>query len=196
LRQQVVLVRHGETEWTLNGRHTGRSDIPLTAHGREQAQDLVRRLQDWHFTMVMTSPLQRAVETCRLAGFSAGSRIENDLAEWDYGDYDGQTSAQIRANNPEWDLWRDGGPGGETPDQVGRRADRVIEKVLAVDGGVLLVSHGHLLRVLAARWIEDAAGEGSRLAMSPAAISILGYEHQDRVIHLWNDTGRPEPRDS
>ena len=143
----------------------------------------------------MTSPLQRAVETCRLAGFSDGARVDNNLAEWDYGEYDGQTSTQIRARNPDWDLWREGGPGGETPEQVGRRADRVIAEVLKVDGSVLLVAHGHLLRVLAARWLEQPPGEGRRLAMSPAAISILGYEHQNRVITLWNDTGRPEPND-
>ena len=143
----------------------------------------------------MTSPLQRAVETCRLAGFSNGARVDNDLAEWDYGGSDGQTSTQIRARNPDWDLWREGGPGGETPEQVGRRADRVIAQVLKVEGSVLLVAHGHLLRVLAARWLEQPPGEGRRLALSPAAISVLGYEHQNRVITLWNDTGRPEPND-
>jgi probable phosphoglycerate mutase len=179
----------------LNGRHTGRSDIPLTAYGRDQAKHLAKRLKDWRFGMVMTSPLKRAEETCRLAGFSAGARVDDDLAEWDYGEYDGQTSAQIHASNPDWDLWRDGGPGGETPKEVGQRADQVISKVLAVDGSVLLVSHGHLLRVLAARWIQSPPGEGRRLAMSPAAISILGYEHQNRVISVWNDTGAPEPRD-
>ena len=191
----MVLVRHGETEWTLDGRHTGRSDIPLTAQGREEGEHLARRLKDWRFALVMTSPLQRALETCRLAGFSAGARVDKDLAEWDYGEYDGKTSAQIRAMNPDWDLWREGGPGGETPEQVGGRADRVIAEVLKVDGSVLLVAHGHLLRVLAARWLEQPPGEGRRLAMSPAAISVLGYEHQNRVITLWNDTGRPEPSD-
>ncbi len=143
----------------------------------------------------MTSPLQRAVDTCRLAGLSVGAQVDNDLAEWDYGEYDGKTTAQIRARNAGWDLWREGGPGGETPEQVGRRADRVIAQVLKADGTVLLVSHGHLLRVLAARWLEQPPAEGRRLAMSPAAISVLGYEHQNRVISLWNDTGRPEPHE-
>ncbi len=194
-RQQVVLVRHGETEWTLDGRHTGRSDIPLTAHGRHEAEHLARRLEGWRFAAVMTSPLQRAAETCRLAGFSRGARVNDDLAEWDYGKYDGLTSAQIRASQPDWDLWREGGPGGETPEQVGKRADRVVAEVLKADGSVLLFAHGHMLRVLAARWLEQSPREGRRLAMSPAAISILGYEHQNRVITLWNDTGRPAPKD-
>lgn len=188
-----MLIRHGETEWTKDGRHTGRSDIPLTEHGRKEAEHLARRLHGWRFALVLTSPLVRALETCRLAGFSAGAQVDKDLAEWDYGAYDGLTTRQIREQRPDWDLWRDGGPGGETPDQVGRRADRVVARLLDLEGDAILFAHGHFLRVLTARWLEQPPAEGRRYAFSPAAISLLGYEHANRVIDRWNETDAVDP---
>lgn len=184
--QQVVLVRHGETEWSLNGRHTGRTDIPLDPAGRAQAEALAPSLSRWHFELVLTSPLQRARETCRLAGYGEGAEIRPELAEWDYGHYDGLTSAQIRATRPEWSLWRDGGPGGESPAEVARRVDRIIAEVRAVQGNALLFAHGHLLRVLAARWLGEAPTAGRFYALEPAARSVLGYEHGQPVLQRWN----------
>ena len=186
---QIVLVRHAETEWSLDGRHTGRTDIPLTAHGRESAAALAPRLRAWSFELVLVSPLVRARETCALCGFDAHAQERDALMEWDYGDYDGLTTAQIRAERPDWLLWRDGCPGGESPAQVGARADRVIDELRAAGGDVVVFSHGHLLRVLGARWIELEATGGRRLGLSTAAICVLGYEHGTPVIARWNDTG-------
>src|SRR5689334_18215719 len=187
-RPQVVLVRHGETEWSRDGRHTGKSDIPLTAEGRRQAEALRRELSGWTFALVLTSPLERAMETARLAGFGEVAQPRSDLVEWDYGRYDGLTSPQIAAIDPSWSLWRDGGPGGEKPPDVGRRADHIITEVRAVGGNVLLFAHGHILRVLTARWLAEPPAGGQHYALQTAALSVLGYEHENPVIWHWNRT--------
>jgi broad specificity phosphatase PhoE len=185
--QQVVLVRHGETAWSRDGRHTGRSDVPLDDPGKAQASALRPILTRRHFELVLTSPLKRALETCRLAGFGDRAEIRAELAEWDYGEYDGLTSAQIKASRPEWSLWRDGAPGGESPNEVARRVDKIIAEVRALPGDVLLFAHGHLLRVLAARWLGEAPSAGRFYALEPASRSLLGYEHGQPVIERWNE---------
>jgi broad specificity phosphatase PhoE len=182
----VVLVRHGETEWSRDGRHTGRTDLPLTADGERQAEGLATSLRAWKFALVLTSPLQRALETCRLAGYGAKAQLRPELMEWDYGRYEGLTSRQIAEQNPGWSLWRDGGPDGETPADVGRRVDRVIAEVRQVAGDVLIFAHGHVLRVLTARWLEEPPSGGRHYALQTATLSVLGYEHQDPVISRWN----------
>ena len=184
---KVFLVRHGETAWSRDGRHTGASDIPLDDSGRSEASALQPILARHKFELVLTSPLQRARETCRLAGFGTQAQLRPDLAEWDYGRYDGVTSAQIKEQRPDWSLWRDGGPGGESPDEVALRADRVIAEVRSVPGDVILFSHGHLLRVLAARWLGEAVSAGRFYALRPAGRSVLGYENEQPVIELWNE---------
>ena len=185
---EAVLVRHAETEWSLNGRHTGRTDIPLTEHGRAVARALRERLSTWRFDLVLVSPSARARETCELCGLDADAQVCHDLLEWDYGDYEGLTSPEIRAQRPDWLLWRDGCPGGESPADIGARADRVIGEIGA-SGNVAVFSHGHMLRVLGARWIALGPDSGGRLGLSPAAICVLGHERQTRVIARWNDTG-------
>lgn len=180
------MVRHGETEWSKDGRHTGMSDIPLTAHGREEARQLAPELHAWSFALVLTSPLQRARETCRLAGYGAQAQPRPDLVEWDYGSYDGKTSKQIEATRPDWSLWRDGGPGGETAAGVGRRVDRVIAEIRGTTGNVLLFAHGHVLRVLTARWLGQPPEDGRLYALGTASMGVLGYEHDDPVIQRWN----------
>jgi broad specificity phosphatase PhoE len=182
----VVLVRHGETEWSRDGRHTGKTDIPLTEEGRRQAKALAPALTAWKFSLVLTSPLQRAADTCRLAGYGNQAQTRPDLVEWDYGRYEGLTSQQIEQIRPNWSLWRDGGPGGEKPADVGRRVDRVIAEVRRVDRNVLIVAHGHVLRVLTARWLGEAPAGGRHYALQAAALSVLGYEHQNPVIWRWN----------
>ena len=186
MAQSVVLARHGETEWSLSLRHTGKADLPLTDEGRRQARALGPRLHGWTFSLVLTSPLQRALETCRLAGYGEQARVRPDLEEWDYGRYEGLTSPQIAALQPNWSLWRDGCPGGETAEEVGRRADRVLAEVRSVDGDVLIFAHGHVLRVLAARWLGEPPEGGRHYALQTATVSVLGYEHADPVIRLWN----------
>ncbi|HXN01865.1 MAG TPA: histidine phosphatase family protein [Candidatus Dormibacteraeota bacterium] len=186
MADNVVLVRHGETEWSRDGRHTGRTDIPLTEEGRRQAAELTATLGARQFALVLSSPLQRALETCRLAGYGARALVRPELMEWDYGRYEGRTSRQIVAENPGWSLWRDGGPDGETPADVGRRVDRVIAEVRRVAGDVLIFAHGHVLRVLAARWLGEPPGGGRHYALQTAALSVLGYEHEDPVISRWN----------
>ena len=188
MAQSVVLARHGETEWSLSLRHTGKTDLPLTEEGRRQARALGPRLHAWTFSLVLTSPLQRALETCRLAGYGEQARVRPDLVEWDYGRYEGLTSQQIQALQPNWSLWRDGCPGGETAEDVGRRADRVLAEVRRVDGDVLIFAHGHVLRVLAARWLGETPEGGRHYALQTATLSVLGYEHADPVIRLWNQT--------
>jgi broad specificity phosphatase PhoE len=183
---EVVLVRHGETEWSRSGRHTGRTDLPLTDAGRHEAEQLVRPLAERHFTLVLTSPLTRAVETCRLAGLGAGAKLRDDLMEWDYGRYEGRTQPEIRAEAPGWDLWRDGCPGGESAADVGRRADRVLAELHAADGDAAVFSHGHFLRVLAARWLDLPPEAGRIFALSTATLSVLGSEHDGPVVQLWN----------
>jgi broad specificity phosphatase PhoE len=187
----VYLARHGETAWSVSGQHTGRTDLPLTERGEEQARALGRRLRAVAFAKVLTSPSQRAVRTCALAGFGAAAEIDPELAEWDYGDYEGRRTAEILAERPDWQLFRDGAPGGETPEQVGVRADRAIARIRAVRGDVLLVSSAHIPRVLAARWLGLPASGGRYLVLGTASLSLLGYEHDlsEPAIRLWNDTG-------
>jgi probable phosphoglycerate mutase len=184
---QVVLVRHGETEWSRDGRHTGRTDVPLTAQGRDDARGLAIALEGRQFARVLVSPLQRARDTCVLAGFAEGAELRPELMEWDYGDYEGLTSAEIRARRPDWRLWRDGCPGGEMPEDVGRRVDPVVAELRAAGGDVAVFSHGHALRVLASRWIEQPPAHGAHLALSTAAICLLGVEREVPTLHRWND---------
>lgn len=188
-RHQVVLVRHGQTEWSVSLRHTGRTDIPLTDEGRRQAEALAQVLSRWQFAHVLTSPLTRARETCRLAGLGDGAEVTDDLREWDYGDYEGRTTTDIQAERPGWDLWVDGVVGGETVEEVGRRADRVIDKARNAGGDVALFAHGHLLRILGARWVDLPAAAGRRLALSTASVSVLGWERATAVLERWNEFG-------
>jgi broad specificity phosphatase PhoE len=182
----IWLIRHGETEWSLSGAHTGRTDIPLTDAGRARAAAIGCRLAGHRFALVLTSPLSRALETCRLAGFGDVAQIDPNLREWDYGDYEGRTTTEIRKEGPGWNLWTDGVPNGETIEQVTARAEAVIARAAAVEGDVALFSHGHLLRILAARWIGLPPSDGRLLALETASISILGYERETRVITRWN----------
>jgi len=183
----IVLVRHGETEWSISGQHTGNTDIPLTDAGRRQAESLGARLGAWDFARVLSSPMSRALETCRLAGFGDRAELTDDLREWDYGEYDGRRTVDIREERPGWTVWRDGAPGGETAPDVGRRADRVLEAARHAGGDVVLFAHGHLLRVLGARWIDLPPDYGARLGLSTATLSVLGWERETAVIHRWND---------
>jgi probable phosphoglycerate mutase len=185
---KVTLIRHGETEWSLAGKHTGRSDIPLTPQGEANATRLKTRLAGGSPVLVLSSPLQRARRTCELAGFVDRMQIDDDLAEWDYGEYEGRTTADIHKECPDWSLFRDGSPGGETAADVGRRVDRVIARVRAATGDAMLFAHGHLLRVLAARWLGLPPESGALLIYAPAAVSILSYEHNltEPAIALWN----------
>jgi probable phosphoglycerate mutase len=186
----VALARHGETTWSATGQHTGLTDLPLTARGEQHASQLGERLRGISFNCVLTSPLRRALDTCRLAGFSDRAETVPELVEWNYGDYEGLRTVEIREHRPDWDLFRDGCPAGESPDDVGRRADSVIATIHGLSGNVLVFSSGHILRVLAARWIEAAPSMGRHLALSTASLSILGYDHslQEPVIRCWNDT--------
>ncbi len=208
---QIYLARHGETEWAISGQHTSRTDLPLTARGERNARSLATRLKGIAFDRVLSSPLERARRTCELAGFGAAP-TEPDLSEWDYGEYEGRTTREVRRERPDWDLFRDGCPGGESPDQVAERADRLIARLRAMtstapggytdgrtDGGrILLFGHAHFFRALAARWITLPVYEAHHLVLSTAALSILGYEHSlaEPAILLWNDVrtvraGRP-----
>jgi probable phosphoglycerate mutase len=183
---QVVLVRHAETEWSRAGRHTGRTDVPLTEEGRRAARALAPELAGRHFALVLASPLRRARETCELSGLGALARVAPELLEWDYGDYEGLTTPQIRERRPDWSLWRDGCPGGESPTQVGERADRALGQIGEAAGDVAVFSHGHLLRVLAARWIGHEPALGCRLGLSPGALCLLAHENGNAVIAGWN----------
>ncbi len=186
--RQIWLVRHGETEWSTSGRHTGRTDIPLTELGRRQAGALAGRLGGHRFALVLTSPRSRAAETARIAGFS-DAVPDPDLGEWDYGEFEGRTTVDIRVDIPDWSVWTGPWRGGETVDQVGVRADRVIERCLdpAVEGDAVLFAHGHLLRVLAARWLGLPAAGGRNFALGTATIGVLGWERSNRVIETWNE---------
>lgn len=187
---EVFLVRHGETLWSRSGRHTGRTDIPLTDAGRREAAHVRAALRCLSFALVLTSPLQRAAETCRLAGSGAVAQPRDELQEWDYGAYEGRTTAEIRLEVPGWSLWREGVPDGETVEQVGERVDRVIAEIRATAGDVALFSHGHVLRALAARWLGLPPSAGRLLALDTAAISVLGYERETAVIRRWNEPVR------
>jgi broad specificity phosphatase PhoE len=190
MANQLVLVRHGETEWTITGQHTGRTDIPLTDNGREEARRLGAFLGGRAFACVLSSPLTRALETCRLSGRGDGVETTDDLLEWDYGEYDGLTTAEIRESNPRWSLWLDGVPGGETAADVAARVDTVINEAREQEGDVLLFAHGHVLRVLAARWLGLSPSEGRLLALHPATLCTLGYERETPVIVHWNIPAR------
>jgi broad specificity phosphatase PhoE len=191
----LYLSRHGETAWSLTGQHTGLTDLPLTERGEQNARALGERLVGLNFAKVFTSPLQRAVRTCELAGFGTLAEIDRDLLEWNYGQYEGRRTAQIHAERPDWELFRDGCPGGESPGQVGVRADRVLSRVRAVKGDVLLFSSGHFLRVLAVRWLGLEPVAGRYFMLGTASLSALGYEHNvyQPVIRLWDDTRHVGP---
>jgi probable phosphoglycerate mutase len=186
----VYLARHGQTAWSLSGQHTGLTDLPLTPAGEANARRLAWRLQGLEFARVLCSPLQRARHTCELAGFGARATIDARLVEWNYGDYEGRTSAEVHAQRPDWQLFRDGCPGGETPAQVAARADSVIGTLRDRSGSTLLFSSGHFLRMLAARWLGLAPADGAGFALDTASLSTLGYEHTLRqpAVRLWNDT--------
>jgi probable phosphoglycerate mutase len=183
----VYLVRHGETERSVDGRHTGRADIPLTEEGRRQAESVGARLAGRRFALVLVSPLKRALETARLAGYGDVAEAEPDLMEWDYGAYDNQTAADIRRERPGWTPWQGGFPGGETLEEVAARAERVLDRVRAAGGDVALFAHGHILRVVAARWLEQAPVEAARYYLSTASLSVLGRERETPVIDRWNE---------
>ncbi len=186
-RPELWLVRHGETEWSRLGRHTGRTDVPLTDGGRAQARSVVRKLDGRTFELVLSSPLARALETARLAGFAGQVETTDDLLEWDYGADEGRTTAEIRLDRPGWTVWRDGPLDGETSEEVAARVDRVIERVRSAEGDVLVFAHGHLLRVLAARWLGEPPTEGRLYALSTATVSVLGWERDTAVIERWNE---------
>jgi broad specificity phosphatase PhoE len=182
----IVIVRHGETEWSLSGQHTSRTDLPLLEEGRRRAQALAGELADRSFSLVLCSPMLRARQTCELAGFIEVAQIEDELVEWQYGEYEGLTTPEIRERNPEWNLWRDGCPGGETPGKVGARADRVLERLRGADGDALAFAHGHILRVVTARWLAMEPAAGARFLLKAGAIGVLGYERETEVLERWN----------
>jgi len=185
----IYLARHGETAWSLSGQHTGLTDLPLTKDGEDAARRLGERLKGLSVTKVFTSPLQRAARTCELAGFGAVAQFDPDLVEWNYGKYEGLRTSEIQRTRPDWKLFRDGCPGGETLDQIGTRADRVVNRVRALNGNVLLFSSGHFLRVLAARWLRLEPAAGRYFVLGTASLSALGYEHDisEPVVQWWNE---------
>jgi probable phosphoglycerate mutase len=189
--QEVLLIRHGETEWSRSGQHTSHTDLALTENGRRMAMLLGAALHDRHFALVLVSPLRRARDTCRLAGFGDQAQIRPDLMEWEYGDYEGLTTPQIREQRPGWSLWTDGCPGGETAEQVGARVDLVIAEARGARGDVALFAHGHVLRVLTARWLDLPPEQGRLFALGTGTISALGYERQQPVILRWNQAVNP-----
>jgi broad specificity phosphatase PhoE len=186
---EVYLARHGETEWTISRQHTGKTDIPLTERGERNARSLGERLRGMSFSKILVSPMRRARRTAELAGLARQAETDADLMEWDYGDYEGLTTAEIRRDRPGWDLFRDGCPGGESVEAIGARADRVIARLRPIEGRTLLFGHSHFFRVLAARWIHQPPGDGRSYLLGTASLSILGYEHSrdEPVIRLWND---------
>ena len=186
-RPDLWLIRHGETEWSASGRHTGRTDIPLTDEGIRQARALGRYLAGRSFALVLTSPLSRAADTCGLAGYGDVAHFSEDLLEWNYGEAEGRTTAEMRAQHPGWSVWTGGPPGGETVEGVGRRTDRVIARALEASGEVVLFAHAHVLRILAARWLGLPPDDGRLLVLGPASLSVLGWEREVRVISRWND---------
>jgi probable phosphoglycerate mutase len=191
---EAVLMRHGQTEWSLSGQHTGTTDIPLTEQGEREAAAMKEHISGHRYELVLSSPMRRALETCRLVGLGDRVVVREDLREWDYGDYEGLTSPQIHEANPGWNLWRDGCPGGESPEHVAARCDRVIDELLAQASGgtgdAIVFAHGHILRSLAARWCELPVSAGERLLLSTAAASSLSFEHRARAIKFWNRTSQ------
>jgi broad specificity phosphatase PhoE len=183
---QIFIARHGATEWSKSGQHTSRTDLPLLEEGREQAAGMVQKLAGESFELVLCSPLLRARQTCELAGFSDRAEVCDDLMEWDYGEYEGLTTAQIRESNPSWNMWQDGCPGGETPDQVGARAEAVLARFAALDGDGLAFAHGHILRVVTARWLEMDVAAGSRFKLEAGTISLLAHERETAVLERWS----------
>ncbi len=190
----IYLARHGETAWSISGQHTGLTDLPLTARGEQNAGRLGKRLAGHTFSKVFTSPLQRARRTCQLAGFADAAQVDPNLVEWNYGDYEGRRTAEIHAERPDWQLFRDGCPGGESPQQIGARADRVVNNLRSIKGDILVFSSGHFLRVLAARWLGLETAAGKFLILSTASLSQLSYENNlsSPAIRLWNDTSHLE----
>lgn len=186
MADHVYIVRHGATEWSVAGRHTGRTDVPLLEAGEEQARVVGGKLAGHDFALVLCSPLLRARETCRLAGFGDTAETADDLREWDYGDYEGLTTLQIRERNPDWVLWRDGCPGGEAPAQIAARVDRALERLRRVEGDALAFAHGHVLRVLTARWLEMDPAAGARFKLDAGSLGVLGYERETSVIDGWS----------
>jgi probable phosphoglycerate mutase len=186
MQAKIWLIRHGETEWSRTGQHTGRTDIPLTPEGRTIAKRLASALVGQSFAHVFSSPLRRARETCELAGLGEKAQLRDALMEWDYGEYEGKTTPDIKKTNPTWSLWQDGAPGGESPEAIGRRVDGVVAELRGLEGNVAVFAHGHLLRVLASRWLDLPVEAGRLLALGTASISKLGYERSERVLHLWN----------
>jgi broad specificity phosphatase PhoE len=184
---ELLLARHGETEWSADGRHTSRTDLPLTDNGRRQARQLAPRLADRRFAFVLSSPMRRAIETCELAGLGEEAEVRHELREWDYGDYEGITTAEIQRQRPGWSLWRDGCPNGEIAADVGTRADRVLAEVRDADADAVAFGHGHMLRVLAARWLGLAPADGGLFALAAGTLSTLGYEHGTAVILSWSE---------
>jgi probable phosphoglycerate mutase len=184
---EIWLIRHGETAWSARGCHTGRTDVPLTPRGERQGEVLRRRLEGRAFAFVLTSPLRRARDTCAIAGYGGTAIPDDDLVEWDYGAYEGRTGAEIRAERADWDIWTAGVPRGETVEDVGTRADRAIARAMEASGDVLLFSHAHLLRVLAARWLGLEPAAGRYFALATASVSVLGHEGKRRVLKRWND---------
>jgi probable phosphoglycerate mutase len=192
---QIILVRHGETEWSKNGKHTSYSDIPLTLEGERQASSLKKELSDWDFKLVLCSPRTRAKRTCELAGLLDRAEITDDLTEWNYGEYEGITTKEIRKTNPTWTVFTSPTPGGETPDQVAERCDRVIARAKSVNEDVVLFAHSHVLRVLIARWLELSPVEGRHFVLQTGTLNILSYEHESTVLISLNaETFRNDPR--
>jgi broad specificity phosphatase PhoE len=188
-KKEIWLMRHGETEWSARGAHTSRTDLPLLPSGIQQAKELATKLRGGKFSLVLVSPMQRARETARLAGYGDVAEVTDDLKEWDYGIYESRTTPEIRAENPNWSLWRDGTPQGEPIDQVGVRVSRVIQRCLSVEGDVALFAHGHVLRILTAVWLGLPPNNGQFYALNTGTISVLGFEHDYRVIRRWNCSG-------
>jgi broad specificity phosphatase PhoE len=183
---QLVLVRHGQTEWSRDGRHTGRTDLELTEEGRSEAKRARALVDGFSFARILSSPLRRALDTCRLAGFGDRAETRGELLEWDYGEYEGLRTAEIREDRPGWVLWRDGCPGGERAEDVGARADRLLAELDGASGEVAIFGHGHMLRVLTARWLELPPAAGARFVLGTATLSVLGYEHEWHAIRTWN----------
>lgn len=179
-------MRHGETEWSASGAHTSRTDLPLLPSGVKQAEELKNKLHDRKFTLVLVSPMQRARETCRLAGYADQAEMTDDLKEWDYGEYEGRSTAQIRQERPNWSLWRDGVVKGESVEHVGLRVKRIVERCAQINGDIALFAHGHVLRILTAVWLDLPPADGKLFALNTATISVLSYEHEYRVIRRWN----------